>query len=386
MTSGRPPLTPNRAFIAARKAKGVGRMKLAALVRECGREIDKDREPPSLDRVLKCINRVERGEVRRPGGDFYAPAFAAALEVPASELFGDTDAVAAPSRDTGFVVTSHQIVPVFVGAERAGRLASEPSFRSTDWEWTRLASRQLDHPTGSCTAYVLEWGTVVFHISHQLDLADVAELALWRKNAHDRTFAEATTLLRDLLGDPDAAGPEYVLSAFWVDQPIWTGPDLDTAVQLICVPSVLLDRRLDDDERLLAKAEVAEQAHLRNGFTHPDIKEFGVSGVSIGCASWSGVVYLPLSPARALHPDEFVSFEVVAQGLWCYSAHILAADDLDHLPDRYGWRFLRAARTRLTTAGPVETGQVRMMRDAVLSTSRLTEQLTQAQAILRDPN
>ena len=320
MTSGRPPLTPNRAFIAARKAKGVGRMKLAALVRECGREIDKDREPPSLDSVLKCINRVERGEVRRPGGDFYAPAFAAALEVPASELFGDTDTITAPSRDTNFVVTSHQIVPVFVGAERAGRLASEPSFRTADWEWTRLASRQLDHPTGSCTAYVLEWGTVVFHISHQLDLADVAELALWRKNAHDRTFAEATTLLRDLLDDPDAAGPEYVLSAFWVDQPIWTGPELDTAVQLMCVPSVLLDRRLDDDERLLAKAEVAEQAHLRNGFIHPDIKEFGVSGVSIGCASWSGVVYLPLSPARALHPDEFVSFEVVAQGLWCATA------------------------------------------------------------------
>lgn len=112
----------------------------------------------------------------------------------------------------------------------------------------------------------------------------------------------------------------------------------------------------------------------------------GVSGVSVACASWSGVVYLPLSPARALHPDEFVSFEVVAQGLWCYSAHILAADDLDQLPERYGWRFLRTARARLTSAGPVETGQVRMMRDAVLSTSRLTEQLTQAQAILRDPN
>ena len=50
--------------------------------------------------------------------------------------------------------------------------------------------------------------------------------------------------------------------------------------------------------------------------------------------------------------------------------------------------FQRAARMRHTTnpAAPTETGQVRMMRDAVLSTSRLTEQLTQAQAILRDPN
>jgi hypothetical protein len=45
------------------------------------------------------------------------------------------------------------------------------------------------------------------------------------------------------------------------------------------------------------------------------IVEFGVSGGSIGCASWSGVVYLPIAPARALEPDEFILFEVVVQGL-----------------------------------------------------------------------
>ena len=385
MTGPAPAHTPNRAFITARKAKGLGRMKLAALVRERGREIDEDREPPSLDSVLKCIGRVERGEIRRPGGDFYAPAFALALGVPVAELFGEDD-TAPSTRASGLAVTSHQIVPVFVGADTAAALAADPSFRGSDWEWSRLASRDLDHPTGSCTAYVLEWGVVVFHISHQLDLANVAELATWRKNAHDRTFTQATALLRGLLDDPTAAGPEYVLSAFWIDNPIWTGSTLDTAVRLMCVPSVLLDRRLDDDERLLAKAEVAEQAHLRNGFTHPDVEEFGVSGVSIGCASWSGVVYLPLSPDRALQPEEFISFEVVAQGLWCYSSHILTTDTHDHLPDRYGWRFLRACRARLTAAGPVETGQVRMMRDAILATSRLTDRLTQAQAILRDPD
>lgn len=96
--------------------------------------------------------------------------------------------------------------------------------------------------------------------------------------------------------------------------------------------------------------------------------------------------YLPLAPARALQPEEFISFEVIGQGLWCYTAHILAASNLDDLPDQYGWRFLRVARARLTSARPLETGQIRRMRDAVLSTSRLTEQLTQAQAILRDPD
>ena len=179
-------------------------------------------------------------------------------------------------------------------------------------------------------------------------------------------------------------GPEYVLSAFWVEEPAWDGDDLSTAMRLMCVPSVLLDRNLADDEILTAKAEVAEKAHLRNGFTHPEIAEFGVSGVSIGCASWSGIVYLPLSPARALQAEEFVTFEVVVQALWCYSAYILAAGDVDDIPHRYGWRFLRACGGRLAAAGPVETGQVRMMRDAVLSTSRLIDQLGQARDILRD--
>src|SRR6185312_13521268 len=104
----------------------------------------------------------------------------------------------------------------------------------------------------------------------------------------------------------------------------------------------------------------------------------------IGCASWSGVVYLPLSPARALQPEEFIAFEVVVQGLWCYGAHILATPDLGGLPVRYGWRLLRSSRAHMTAAAPLETGQVRMMRDAVLRTSRLIEQLSQAQAILRD--
>jgi hypothetical protein len=366
----------------------MGRMKLAARVRECGRKLHPDREPPSLDSVLKCINRVERGEVRRPGGDFYAPAFAAALGVPASELFGENETTT-PTRTAGFGVSSHQIVPVFVGAEAASRLAGDPSFRTDEWEWARISWRDLDRPTGRCRAYVLEWGVVVFHISQQLRLPNVATLAIWRKDAHGSTFDEGTALVRELLGDPEVPGPEYVLSAFWVEEPIWSGAHLDTAVRLMCVPSVLLDRRVEDKETLLAKAEVAEQAHMRNGFTHPEIVQFGVSGVSLGCASWSGVVYLPISPARALQPDEFISFEIVVQGLWCYSAQILAAaraGTLDDLPQRYGWRFLRASRARLTAAGPVETGQVRMMRDAVLSTSRLIERLNQAQAILRDPD
>ena len=133
MTAERPALTPNRAFIAARKASGMGRGALAARVRECGYELFPKRQPPSQDSVVKCIVRIERGEVQRPGGDFYAPSLAKALGVPEAELFGEQQS-SSPSADAGFTVTSHQIVPVFVGAHVAEQLMKDPAFEVTRWE------------------------------------------------------------------------------------------------------------------------------------------------------------------------------------------------------------------------------------------------------------
>jgi hypothetical protein len=387
LSGSAPSPTPNRAFIAARKEKGYGRGALAARVRDWSRAEDPDREPPSLDSVVKCIGRVERGEVRSPG-DFYAPAFAAVLGVPAAELFGTDQPIAAAG--TSSAVTSHQFVPLFVGAERVQRLAADHRYQPVTLDWAAGWTCTIDHPNGTARAYLLEWGVAVLHLSRQLSMPSVAALATWRKRSHTAVLGEnaLASHFAQVLGEDIVRTPEYVLTTFWVDRPIWDQRDLGPAAHLMCVPSVLLDRSMDDEDDLLGRAEVAERAHLRSGFTHREVVEFGVPDVAIGCASWSGVVYIPLAPSRALQPDELVSFEVVVQGLWCYSAHVLAAaDGVERaIPAQYGWRFLRSCRTRLTTPGPTETGQVRIMRDAVLATSRLIERLDQAQAILRDPD
>jgi hypothetical protein len=381
--------TPNRAFIAARKEKGYGRNALAARVREWGRADDPDRDPPSLDSVVKCIGRVERGEVRSPG-DFYAPAFAAVLGVPAAELFGTDQPFAVAGTGGGAAVTAHQFVPVFVGAESVRRLATNHRYKPVNLDWAAGWTCEVDHPDGTARAYLMEWGVAVVHLSRQLAMPSVAALATWRKRSHTEVLGENALdgHFAQVVGEDIVGSPEYVLTTFWVDEPMWDQRDLGPAAHLMCVPSVLLDRSLDDEDDLLARAEVAERAHLRSGFTHREVVEFGVPGVAVGCASWSGVVYIPLAPSRALQPDELVSFEVIVQGLWCYSAHVLAAaDGVERaIPARYGWRFLRSCRSRLTTPTPTETGQVRMMRDAVLTTSRLIERLDQAQAILRDPD
>ncbi|MGX7759528.1 hypothetical protein ACWQ06_12835 [Streptomyces angustmyceticus] len=53
------------------------------------------------------------------------------------------------------------------------------------------------------------------------------------------------------------------------------------------------------------------------------------------------------------------------------------------MPQQYGWRFLRAAYSRLTTARAQETAQHVLMREAIMKTSGLAERLRAAQDALR---
>ncbi|MFF2412411.1 hypothetical protein [Streptomyces sp. NPDC058092] len=54
------------------------------------------------------------------------------------------------------------------------------------------------------------------------------------------------------------------------------------------------------------------------------------------------------------------------------------------MPEQYGWRFPRAAYSRLTTARAQETAQHVLMREAIMKTSGLAERLRAAQDALRE--
>jgi hypothetical protein len=82
-----------------------------------------------------------------------------------------------------------------------------------------------------------------------------------------------------------------------------------------------------------------------------------------------------------------VACELAAQSLWAYSEHINTQVELGRdpvVPDEYGWRFLRAMRSRMTTPRPRESGQHRSMRNAVLETSDLVTHLAHAIDTLRE--
>jgi hypothetical protein len=292
-----------------------------------------------------------------------------------------------PATSDRLGLRSHKFIAAFVGPQAAAQLSTrdgaEPAGPAEGMTGHALPT---DHPTGQCRLYVWPFGAVVFHLVEDLDLLNIASLALWRYQSYEENLAWATERLQQLTGDTSAAA-SYVLSLYWLHTTAWTGPALDTALRIICAPRVLIDRDIRDIQACQDTAEQAERILLAEGFENDGMRPFGLKGVSAGYASWSGVVYHPFDPARALAEAEIVSFELVTQALWAYCGWINGQIENGREPaveDRFGWRFLRGARSRLSNPRPQETGQHRSMRDAIAETSGLLGHLDQAIDVLRE--
>jgi hypothetical protein len=244
------------------------------------------------------------------------------------------------------------------------------------------------HPEAAeCTVHVAPCGVALFHIVQPRCPDSLTELALWRYRSYASDLPWAAQAVQDLVGErgAPAARPEYVLSLYWVNASPWSGDQLHTALRLLSTPSVLVDRGAAGG--VTALDGPVEETLLASGFDHPDVVPFGVRGVSAGYAGWSGLAYTSLSAERSLGVAELVACELAVQTLWCYSRQIqqMIEDGQDPaVPEQYGWRFLRAAYSRLTTARPQETAQHCLMREAIVKTSGLAERLRDAQDALRE--
>ncbi|MGA5823714.1 XRE family transcriptional regulator [Kitasatospora sp. NPDC094028] len=290
-----------------------------------------------------------------------------------------------------FTVVAHRFLPAYVGAatdtlNAVGQL--QPAGVGG------LVRRVLDvqHPNaGLARLHTFDCGVAVLHLEESVEFDSVTDLAVWRYHSYaaDRTWAGKQ--LRELLAQHGGDGlsvapPEYVLSAYELRDHHWQGNELETALQLLATPSVLVDR--SDSTRVVPLGPGIEAAKFGEKWAHPEAVAFG-GGVSEGVAAWSGVAYHPRPEERALTMPDIVGLELDAQALWALSSHILkmVEEGLDPvMPEAFSWRWMRGALTRLTTARPLETAQHRVMREAVLATSELPGRLRAAQEALRDSN
>lgn len=301
------------------------------------------------------------------------------------------DAAARPAPCT---VVSHKFLPVYLG-ERGSRLYAVGMPRPSGPGGLEQRVLPADHRSAqTSTIHVYACGAAVVHLEEHQRVHSLTDLAVWRY----RTYATEPAWVGKRLGlllnehadrqdhaEPSPT-PQYVLSAYELRDNSWVGTGLDTALQLLTTPSVLVNRQ--DPTNIVPLGSGVEDAKFRDGWAHPEAVAFG-GGVSRGVAGWSGVAYHPRPDERALTMSQIVDLELDAQALWALSSHILhmIEDGQDPvMPAEYSWRFLRSAYFRLTTARPTETAQHRVMREAILATSELPDRLRAAQDALRDSN
>ncbi|MEV0387902.1 hypothetical protein [Nonomuraea sp. NPDC050643] len=375
-------LMPNTVLITRREAKGWSRIRAARELERAG--LGRGLSVPDADAIEKALYRHETGRAacRDP---LYIELYCLVYEATQHELFGHVTAPAPSQADT-FGVRSHKFVCAFIGAEQAAGLVAtgqaapgEPCFG--------LACHvaEASHSSGPCHLYAWPFGTAILHLAEDLNLPNIANLAIWRRRSYVENLRWASGHLSSLVGE--AVNASYVLSLYWLHSPIWSGGELDTAVRIMSTPRVLLERDDEENDASLGHAELVERSLFTQGFDHAEIVPFGLKGIAIGHASWSGVVYCPLAPRRALTQEELVTTELATQAMWTYCEHINGQVEQGkdpYVPDEYGWRFLRGVRSRLTNARPQETSQHRSMRSAILETSGLLDHLAQAIDVLRE--
>lgn len=275
---------------------------------------------------------------------------------------------------------SHKFICGWAG-QAAALLASRPGMTGCSHGGMACRCEPVPHPAGNCMLHAHPSGTVVFHLAEDIEVTGVAALAAWRIRSYDENMEWATAQLREMAG-PDAPAVSYVLSAYWVMRPVWAGRLLAAGMRLLCSPRVLLDR--DDGD---TSAEEAERILLASGYEHSGMRSFGMRGVSSGYASWSGVSYYPADEARGLAEGDLIDTELALQHAWAYCEHVTGCTERGEdpgVPDGYGWRFLRAARSRLTSPRPQEPGQHQAMREAIVETSGLPGIAAQAIEALRE--
>ncbi|MEV6048408.1 XRE family transcriptional regulator [Streptomyces xanthochromogenes] len=303
-------------------------------------------------------------------------------------------ASAEPPQPAPCTVVSHKFLPTYVGEQIASLYAVGAPAPSGPGGLERRTLPVGHRSAKSSAVHVYECGVTVVHLEEHHRIESLTDLAVWRYRTYLHEPGWAGKQITQLVKLHAAEGapahevpvPQYVLSVYELRENSWTGAGLDTALQLLATPSVLVNRQ--DPENVVSLGPDIEAAKFREGWMHPEALSFG-GNVSQGVAGWSGVSYHPQPDERALTTSQIVALELDVQALWALSSHVLHTVEDGHdpvMPPEYGWRFLRSAYTRLTTARPTETAQHRVMREAILTTSELPDRLRAAQDALRDSN
>lgn len=372
---------PSNLLIAERQARSWSRDRLVIEFEQAATQLGV--RAPERSAMAKAIYRHETGRAELRD-EIYVQLYCAVYDLRPHELLGAArTGEAGPSTCT---LTSHRFVPIRIDADGGTDATSQVLGLTPSTALGVVCDRgSVPRADGPADLYVFPWGVAVFHLADTLTVPNLSAVAAWRRRTCAPTQAWASDVIRTAVGSAEPTA-HYVMSAFWLDSPPWSGPTLTTAMRLLAKPRVLLGRPDNSGEPSAAHAEQTERMLLRDGFHDGRIDDFGIQGISVGCATWGGVSYCPLSAPRALPAAAIIELESVVQALWCFCHHLREQVERGDDPapaSGYGWRWLRAMQSRLTVARPNESGQHVALRESVLAASGLADHLATAVA-LRD--
>lgn len=286
-----------------------------------------------------------------------------------------------------FTLRNHKFIPTFIGVDSARRVVDHLAM-SPVADPTQHYRCNLVHPRNQveCTLWVWPFGVAMCHLSEVVEFPNLAQYAVWHRRVYDEQMNWANEQISSLL--QTNAGAQYAMPVNWVLRSMWPQSTLHTALRILTTPRILLQRTAGTNESSdLAHAELVERALFERSLDQFDSSQFGIEGISEGLASWSGVVYFPIVPQRALSESEILGYERTVQAAWSYCDWIRTQVELGHDPDvpsQYGRRLLRALRSIITNPRPEENPQVYPFRIAILETSGITEHLKQATDAVRE--
>ncbi|MGQ0775132.1 MAG: hypothetical protein ACT4NY_12055 [Pseudonocardiales bacterium] len=378
--NGKTPREPNNVLAECRAALRLSHEKLAYLMREKAR--DRGIQIGTLDSVTRHIKRIEAGHVRDPSA-VYKALLCAALQKNEAFLFGaiSLEASSGSMSARTFNLRNHKLIPTFVGASAVQRAIDNLAMQAAPTSPTRCYHYTLNHPRDEVGVELWVWpfGVAIFHLIEDVAFPDLANFALWHRRVYDEQVNWANETIASLFKSDASA--QYAMPINWVVRSIWSKSDLDTALRILTAPRLLLQRTAHTESSDLAHAALVERSLFQGGLDQFDVSEFGIEGISMGIASWSGVVYFPIAPHRALLESEVLTYELTVQAAWSYCdwirSQVEIGNDLDVEP-QHGRRLLRALRSIITNPRPEESAQIYPLRIAILGSSGITEHLNQA--------
>lgn len=272
-------------------------------------------------------------------------------------------------------VTAHLFYPAAVDC--ALRLVEDVNFENSYVS----ASGVHNCNQGRVAIYEFPFRVVVVHERHTVVVSSLTDLSMWRSEQIKRASTCVDNHLREELDWQGTVVDEspYCFSAFVVEHGPWTDKATrDNAVRILAIPSLLQRvalRNIDDALSL-------ERQILLGGLEQSDLVSFNLES-NLGWASWSAVALWEPSESTELE-RQLVPLEVQLQALWCYANSVSCG--LSPASEEFGERFFRLCFRTFRRPHSTEHISSRLMREAIVKTSRLEEMISCALDALSSHN